>query len=211
MKMLPPSSLRDGDPVAQLDELVAVAGEHDAIPAAALDQRAQLLGHLEHEILLVVAVDGDGARVDAAVAGIEHDHRQLRAAWVRDRARSTGCGTARCGASGIAGFGARDGSCLRPRGADCRDLGSATDVDHQPIGRGCPVDGGSRMAPTMRTGRAISTIEARLPGISAAETGAPAASPRGRSCGIGRHAATAPASRSTESVWLGSVRAWTRR
>ena len=77
MKISPAELARGGDPIAQADELVAIARQYDAVAPAALDQRAQLAGHLEDEVLLVEAVHRRGAGIDAAVPGVEHHHRPV--------------------------------------------------------------------------------------------------------------------------------------
>ena len=66
---------RVGDPIAQADELVAIARQYDAVAPAALDQCAQLAGHLEDEILLVEAVHRCGAGIHTAMPWVEHHHR----------------------------------------------------------------------------------------------------------------------------------------
>ena len=59
------------------DELVAVARQHHPIAPAALDLPLELARHVEHEVLLVAPVDRGRSWIDAAVARVEHDHRQI--------------------------------------------------------------------------------------------------------------------------------------
>ena len=58
---------------AEAHEVVRVAG-HDGLHAGiVVDERGEALGDLEHDRLLSVASAADGARVLAAVAGVDHD------------------------------------------------------------------------------------------------------------------------------------------
>ena len=59
------------------DELVTVARQYHPIAAAALDLPLELARHVEHEILLVAPIDRGRSWIDAAVARVEHDHRQF--------------------------------------------------------------------------------------------------------------------------------------
>ena len=63
----------DGHAAAEAHEVVRVAG-HDGLHAGiVVDERGEALGDLEHDRLLSVASAADGARILAAVAGVDHD------------------------------------------------------------------------------------------------------------------------------------------
>ena len=65
----------DRHPFAERNEGVVVAGEHDPIAPVLLEPVAQFQRHREHDRLLLLAAGGNRAGVEAAMAGIDHDHR----------------------------------------------------------------------------------------------------------------------------------------
>jgi hypothetical protein len=75
------------DAGAERDEIVAVAGEHDAGIRQRFQARLEFLGHGQHDVLLARAGGADRAGVLAAVAGVEGDrhhahHVVRRLGWL---------------------------------------------------------------------------------------------------------------------------------
>ena len=65
----------DFDPLAERDEAVVFAGENHAKAVAFAQFRAQNLGEFEHQEFFHRVVAAQGAGIDAAMAGIEHNER----------------------------------------------------------------------------------------------------------------------------------------
>ena len=74
-------------PLAQTDEVVAVASQHGFHAGLGVDARRQRLGDREHHVLLARAAFARSARIDAAVTRIDRDHDV--AAGIERRVRGT--------------------------------------------------------------------------------------------------------------------------
>ena len=64
-----------GEIGALIEGQVSVVGarEHDFRPQSRLQQLAQALGHVEHQIFFQQSLPANRAQVPAAVPGVEHD------------------------------------------------------------------------------------------------------------------------------------------
>jgi len=60
---------------------VVAAREHYIRAEARLQQLAQALGHVEHEIFFQQSLAANGAQIPAAVTGIEHDAKLCGLRW----------------------------------------------------------------------------------------------------------------------------------
>jgi len=100
----------------------------DRVAAALAQHAGEDAGHCERDVLLGFAVDADRPRVDAAVSGIEDDHRLLR----NRRRPRRGLGPRRRGA----GLRCRSGPCDLARAVLRRGL-RARDRQRRHPGRGC--------------------------------------------------------------------------
>ena len=74
---------RDAHALAERHECVVLAGQDDLVMVAGAQFGRQNLGEIEHDEFLDGVVAAQRAGVDAAVAGIDHDHGLLRGAEAR--------------------------------------------------------------------------------------------------------------------------------
>ena len=120
--------------LVQRHEEVGVARQHRAHAGQRVEAVAQLQRDREHHVLLAQAAGADGARVLAAVAGVERDDDQavdlasLRACW----AAASGAGAGRSGADA----GCRGGAAPAPAALDAADE-LAQRILHAPARRAC--------------------------------------------------------------------------
>ena len=83
---------RDAHALAERHEGVVLAGQDDLVMVAGAQFGRQNLGEIEHDEFLDGVVAAQRAGVDAAVAGIDHDHGLLRGGRGRGAAGWTGAG-----------------------------------------------------------------------------------------------------------------------
>src|SRR4051812_9494010 len=67
----------DADALVEGHEHVMIARQGNAVAARALELPPQTFGKAEYDVLLVCASRGDGAWINAAMTGIDHDERPL--------------------------------------------------------------------------------------------------------------------------------------
>ena len=82
--------LRPLHPAIQRDEHVLGAGQLDPVAAAGFKLALEFQRGGQRDLLFIGAGDADGARVLAAVAGVQHDQRRRRSAALPSRGRR-GC------------------------------------------------------------------------------------------------------------------------
>ena len=73
-EQIAPRGARPRHPILERDELVVLARQHDPVAPRRLQEARRQLGRRERDVFLIAAGDADGAGIDAAMAGIDHDH-----------------------------------------------------------------------------------------------------------------------------------------
>src|SRR5438876_3688302 len=87
-----PRGARPRHPILERDELVVLARQHDPVAPRRLQEARGQLGGRERDVFLIAAGDADGAGIDAAMAGIQHDRAARRRLRLRGSRTCKGSG-----------------------------------------------------------------------------------------------------------------------